>query len=300
MDKTDLTVQLVERLVAEQLPQWAGLPITPVEVDGNDNTSFRLGASLVVRLPSHDRYAAQVDKELTWLPRLAPLLPLPIPNPVARCSPSAIFPRPWSVRRWLDGQIAGLARPADEPAFAAALADFLRALQSAPTDDGPSPGEHSCDRGGPVRRWDADVRSYVALLASDLDFDGSLALDCWSTAVEADAAGVVPVWAHGDIWPNNLLLDTHGALSGVIDFGCCAVGDPACDLAITWAYLSGSARSVFRERVGGDEALWARARGWALWAALYVLSWARLVAPELAAERQLLLREVLADHRALA
>jgi len=90
--KGDITVELVERLVASQFPQWAGLPVTPVELDGWDNTTFRLGPALSVRLPSADAYAAQVDKEQRWLPVLAPRLPVPSrprrggASP-ARCSP---------------------------------------------------------------------------------------------------------------------------------------------------------------------------------------------------------------------
>jgi aminoglycoside phosphotransferase (APT) family kinase protein len=33
----------VTSLVAAQLPRWAALPVTPVELDGWDNTTFRLG-----------------------------------------------------------------------------------------------------------------------------------------------------------------------------------------------------------------------------------------------------------------
>ena len=55
--------RLARRLVAGQFPQWAELPITPVEDDGWDNRTFRLGAEMTVRLPSGDWYALQVDKE---------------------------------------------------------------------------------------------------------------------------------------------------------------------------------------------------------------------------------------------
>lgn len=299
-DKSGLTVDLVQQLIAEQLPHWRLLPVRHVDVDGNDNTSFRLGEDLVVRLPTHDRYIGQVDKEATWLPRLAPLLPLPIPEVVARCEPSETFPRPWTVRRWIPGAIAGRARPADPVLFAASLAEFLDALQAAPTAGGPLPGPHSCDRGGPVSRWDDDVHRYVDLLADEPWLDRSLARDCWSAAVEADGHAGPPVWVHGDIWPNNLLLDRYGGLAAVIDFGCSAVGDPACDLSITWAYLDGDARQAFRNRVHADDALWARGRGWALWGALYVLSWARDTDPELAHDRRRLATAVLDEHRTLA
>jgi aminoglycoside phosphotransferase (APT) family kinase protein len=90
MDKVDITPTLVTRLVAAQFPQWADLPVTPVEVNGWDNSTFRLGEDMSVRLPRGDPYALQVDKEQRWLPILAPQLPLPIPEPLATGAP-----RPW-------------------------------------------------------------------------------------------------------------------------------------------------------------------------------------------------------------
>jgi len=81
MRKADITADLVSRLIADQFPQWAGLPIQPVEAGGVDNTTFRLGQAMSVRLPSADAYVEQVHKEQRWLPVLARQLPLPIPEP---------------------------------------------------------------------------------------------------------------------------------------------------------------------------------------------------------------------------
>ncbi len=61
MNRADITPALVTQLIAGQFPQWADLPITPVEVNGWDNTTFRLGDQMSVRLPSADSYVAQVD-----------------------------------------------------------------------------------------------------------------------------------------------------------------------------------------------------------------------------------------------
>src|SRR5690349_21149783 len=97
---------LERQLVDAQFPQWAGLPITPVEIDGWDNRTFRLGGELSVRLPSAEPYALQVDKEHRWLRELAPRLPLPIPAPLARGRPGCGYPFAWSVYRWLDGDVA--------------------------------------------------------------------------------------------------------------------------------------------------------------------------------------------------
>src|SRR5690242_21635062 len=99
----------------------------------------RLGAELSVRLPSGDPYALQVDKEQTWLPRLAPHLPLAIPEPVARGEPGEGYPHAWSVYRWLEGTPAAVAAVDDRVALASDLAAFLVALRRAPAAGGPQP-----------------------------------------------------------------------------------------------------------------------------------------------------------------
>src|SRR5207247_4581353 len=115
VEKAAITSQLVSRLVAAQFPQWADLAVTPVELDGWDNTTFRLGEDLAVRLPSADWYVAQVDKEHRWLPILAPQLPLPIPRPLAKGIPGSGFPRPWSVYQWLAGALDQGSSPGSQP-----------------------------------------------------------------------------------------------------------------------------------------------------------------------------------------
>jgi aminoglycoside phosphotransferase (APT) family kinase protein len=70
---------LAARLVAAQFPEWADLPVAPVEPAGWDNRTFRLGDDMTVRLPTAAGYVPGVEKEQTWLPRLAARLPLPIP-----------------------------------------------------------------------------------------------------------------------------------------------------------------------------------------------------------------------------
>ncbi|UJA06686.1 phosphotransferase [Streptomyces collinus] len=89
---------------------------------------------------------------------------------------------------------------------------------------------------------------------------------------------------------------TEGRLSAVIDFGTSGVGDPACDLVIAWTMFSGGSREAFREAVGQDDGTWARARGWALWKALLVLSGCVGTDEGLAAVHRRVVDEVLADH----
>jgi aminoglycoside phosphotransferase (APT) family kinase protein len=252
------------RLLVAQFPQWADLPVTPVEHDGWDNTTFRLGDEMSVRLPSGDSYTAQVDKEHRWLPYLAPRLPLPIPQPLAKGAPSEVFPRPWSVYRWLEGEPATVDRIADLERFATDLAGFLDALYRIDSVEEVAAGPHSHLRGAPVAVLDDQTRAAIAAAGGQID--GNAALAVWERALETtfDAQAV---WVHGDVVPSNLLV-AGGELAAVIDFGCCAVGDPACDMAVAWMLFSGESRRVFRDALSVDDATWERGRGWALWKAL--------------------------------
>ena len=84
-------------------------------------------------------------------------------------------------------------------------------------------------------------------------------------------------------------------MSGVIDFGCSAVGDPACDLVLAWTFLDGDSRRAFIETVDADPGAWARARGWAIWKALLMrMKYSDL--GKIAAEQRVI-DAVLEDHR---
>lgn len=257
---------LVRRLVANQFPQWADFPVRPVALGGWDNRSFHLGEHLIVRLPSAADYAAQVEKEHRWLPRLAPLLPLPIPTPVAIGEPADGYPWRWSIYLWLEGGTAAHERVADLRDVATSLAQFLIDLQRIDPTGGPAPGPHNFHRGGSLTTYDAETRQAIAILEGRIDVDA--ATDVWQAALATTWHGS-PVWIHGDVSAGNLLV-REGRLSAVIDFGMLGVGDPACDLSIAWTLFEGESREVFRAMLPLDAGTWARARAWTLWKALIV------------------------------
>jgi aminoglycoside phosphotransferase (APT) family kinase protein len=287
-------VGLVRRLVADQFPQWAGLPVRPVAGGGWDNWTFHLGVEMSVRMPSASAYALAVDKEHRWLPALAPRLPLPIPTPLANGKPGAGYPHPWSVYSWLVGAPASADSIADPVRFAVDLAGFLSALQGIDATGGPVPGLHNWFRGGPLRTYDGETRHALAALEGHVDVD--LAAAIWQSALDATWGGV-RTWFHGDIAQGNLLL-RDGELAAVIDFGTCGVGDPACDVAIAWTLLTGAGRQAFRERLSVDPGTWARGRGWALWKALVTCARSIGDADEQAAAALRVLDEIFAEYEA--
>jgi aminoglycoside phosphotransferase (APT) family kinase protein len=119
-----------------------------------------------------------------------------------------------------------------------------------------------------VATYDAEARAAIAALTGVIDSRAAGAV--WDAAVSAPQA-VIPVWVHGDVTGSNLLI-VDGHLSAVIDFGCSAVGDPACDLVVAWTFFTAESRKAFRAALALDDATWARARGWALWKATITLA----------------------------
>lgn len=294
--RAGITADLVSRLIAAQFPQWSGLPLTPVEVDGWDNRTYRLGEDKTVRLPTAAGYVPAVAKESYWLPRLAPLLPVAVPPILGEGVPGEGYPFPWSVRGWLRGQTADAHRIEDMPRFAVSVAEFIRALQRCDTTGGPLAGEHSFYRGASPAHYDDETRRCLAMLTDRVDTTRAAAV--WEAALAAGWRGE-PMWFHGDIASGNLLV-RDGKLTAVIDFGTSGVGDPACDLVIAWTMFTGESRQAFRRAIGQDEGTWARARGWALWKALLTLTKSMDIDGdidrELSAINQRVIDEVLTDH----
>jgi len=289
---TDISTKLVRSLIQEQFPRFAHLSVTPVKESGWDNRTFRLGETMVLRLPSAECYAPQVSKEQRWLSTLSKSLPLPIPAPLAKGFLGRGYPWPWSIYRWLDGETLRHDRAIDAVELATDLAAFLVALHRIDTADGPVAGDHNFHRGGDLSVYDEETRRSIAALERQVDI--AAVTEVWNHAL-ATSWQRPPVWVHGDIAVGNLLV-TGGRLSAVIDFGCAGVGDPACDLVMAWTFFDPPARAAFAEALSLDLATWERARGWALWKALITLAQYDdpTTAPALAARH--VINEIIADH----
>ena len=284
----EITVRLVRDLIAAQFPQWQTLDVTPCAHQGNDNRTFRLGEELSVRLPSAAPYAAGVAKEDRALPLLSGMVSLALPDVVATGRPSDRFPLPWSVRRWLPGENLEDASYVDREQVARQLGGFLAELRCAPVATGPACGRHSFFRGCHPSVYSDEVQHALDVLGETVDQDASQKI--WAQAVRS-AWPQDPVWFHGDLAAGNVLI-SEGAVSAVIDFGTCGVGDPACDLVIAWTFMDHDERERFRRAARLDNDTWARARGWALWKALITL--ADVDSPQLLVPRRTLAR-LLAD-----
>ena len=253
-DDSEIDGTLVHLLLQEQHPDLAGLELREV-TGGWDNRMWRLGPELAVRMPRTPRAPSLLRAEQTWLPSLAPALPLPVPVPVRVGEPSPRFPNTWNVVRWVDGEPADSA-PITDPQAAYTLAGFLTALHREAPGDAPA----NPVRAGPLVRQSFDKWLPVTA-SSGVEAD---ARRVWEDAVAAPPWERPPVWVHGDLHPANVVV-SGGTLAGVLDFGELCAGDPATDLAAAWVLLpAGTASRFFDAYANADNATFRRARGWAV------------------------------------
>ncbi|MHC3814346.1 aminoglycoside phosphotransferase family protein [Streptomyces sp. DT9] len=262
-NEIDADEAVVRELLREQRPEWAALPVSPAGA-GTDNTMYRLGEQLLVRLPRTADNAEAVRKEQTWLPRLAPHLPCRIPEPVHAGSPNSAYPLVWSVYRWIDGEEPGPGTVTDWALFGADLAAVVRKLHSIPLMGAAREGGLSWYRGGGLRDCDRSVSGYFDDCRSiqGLDLDLARLRDLWRSALELPEPSGRQVWLHGDLKPTNLLVH-RGRLHAVIDFGALSIGFPDAEHAPLWDFPP-QARQAYWDAMGLDDLTWLRARAWAV------------------------------------
>lgn len=283
----------VRALLRAQFPHWADLPLREHAENGTDHTLFRLGDDMVVRMPIRPFDDSTLDdqqcgREATWLPVLAPRVPLALPEPRGLGEPTDDYPWHWSVVSWIPGERAQRDN-IDRERAAVDLAAFIRALHAIDPTGGPPAGKSTWGRGLPLRLGTERIRTAIDNVADRYDVAPIRA--AFEAAIEVGDWDRPPVFFHGDYDGN--LIARDGALVGVIDSGY-AVGDPACDLMAGWTLFSGKSRAAFFESVDLDEATVLRSRGWALAPACYGLTYYAKV-PSMLRRTEQLIAYALAD-----
>ncbi len=285
-----LDAAAVHRLVADQFPQWADLPVVHASSSGTDNAMFRLGDDMVVRLPRIAWAADSVEHEQRWLPVIGPRLPVATPTPLALGEPAHGYPWSWSVYTWLPGR-----NPTEADVDERLVRDVAACLDAM----------HAVDvEGGPVNKRgftfhgrDEVTRSSIAAMAG-LGVDSAAVTAVWDAAFDLPACEPPGTWIHADCAQGNWLVDDDGRLTGLIDFSGVSRRDPAVDLGIAWTLLPTPMRAVFREALAIDDATWVRGRAWALSQACLQLPYYVETNRPLAAQARHVIAEALADAAA--
>lgn len=282
----DIDLTLVKRLLIDQFPHLADRPITAVRSTGTVNAIFRLGDEFYVRLPRLESWAADVDKEWTWLPKLAPHISLKIPQPFARGKPANGYPCPWAIYHWLKGSPYQDDIISDERQAASDLVNFILELRRIDRQGAPRGGRR------PLKELDPATRAAIESARGMIDAPAVTA--AWAFSLESPSWDGQPVWIHGDLLKSNLLVQ-GGRLCAVIDFGGIGVGDPAADVVPAWSVFNQAGREAFRQALEVDEATWNRARGYALHQALLIIPYYAKTNPAFVTMAKRTIKEILIE-----
>jgi aminoglycoside phosphotransferase (APT) family kinase protein len=287
-DEVYIDKDVVGRLVTTQFPRFADLPLSEVRSNGTVNAIYRLGDHYCVRLPRREKWAQSIQRELAWLPRLAPHVSLRIPEPIAAGLPAIDYPFPWAIYRWIDGDPYRDGLVHDERRAASALAHFVVELRRVDTLGAPRGGRR------PLRELELDGRTRAAITSSRNVVDADAATTAWERALESPAWNGKPVWIHTDLLRPNVLVDA-GSACAVIDFGGVGIGDAAADLIAAWAVFGPVGRATFRDALEVDDGCWRRARGYALHQAAMIIPYYSETNPEFVDLAKRTIEQILAD-----
>lgn len=240
------------QLIREQFPE---LPVKNIRLLGAgwDNTAFIIDEQLIFRFPRREIALPLLEAEWCALPKLAPRLPLPIPIPEWKGSPTASFPWPFIGYRMIPGFTACYANLTEEQrvALAEPIAKFLSTLHATPRSmisQCHIPGDNRSRIDGslliPKIKKNFEELSLLGLLESKKQLESTL------ENLQHFRAPLGSSIVHGDFYVRHLLVDEKHHLAGVIDWGDIHLGDPAIDLAIAHSFLPARAHKLFIKAYG--------------------------------------------------
>jgi aminoglycoside phosphotransferase (APT) family kinase protein len=243
-----------EALARRLLRQFRELDLRSLRLlaTGWDRTVWLVNETWAFGFPRREIVVPGIKRELAWLPRLAPLLPIPIPEPHFIGEPSGEFPWPFFGAAFIPGVEAWeVVPPSDTARLAVALelACFLRRLHD--EEIYALAAEIPLD---PNARTDMTQRVPKTRAAlAQLEHLGLWQPPASVTAL-LDEAERLPssrrlAICHGDLHVRQLLV-ADGRLSGVIDWVDLCRSDPATDLSLVWNFLHPDQRTEFLATYG--------------------------------------------------
>lgn len=265
-DEVEVNEEVVKRLISEQFPQFAGLPVIKVDSTGTVNAIFRLGEKYCVRLPRLSWAVESLRREWDLLPIISKNVTTTVPEVIGKGRPNADYPFSWAIYGWVQGDIYDNSLIC-ETETAKALAQFITELRSIQVFDNEL-------KAGRKPLCELDEITVQAITECKGDIDCEKALNVWRGLLDTEPWDGNPVWIHADLLKPNILVN-GGRISAIIDFGSAGVGDPAFDVTPAWTVLTSETRELFRSILSVDENTWLRAKAYALHQAALIIPYYR-------------------------
>jgi aminoglycoside phosphotransferase (APT) family kinase protein len=243
--EVDVEEQLVRRLLGQFGLEDARLHKL---AEGWDNSVWVVDERYAFRFPRREVAIPGFEREIAVLPKLAPLLPLPVPRPAFVGKPIDGYPWPFFGAVLIPGVEAGVAELDDEARLEVALelAAFLRALHAVELDErlplDPN-GRTDMPKRARMAREELHELERLGLWEASPQLSGFLA------EAERLPPAEAPAVVHGDLHFRHLLVQGRAA-SGVIDWGDVCRADPAIDLPLFWSFVPPEGRGAFLDAYG--------------------------------------------------
>ena len=214
-------------------------------VEGQNNDVLIVNDEFAFRFPKHDKAVKRLETECAILNGIqAYITSVEVPVPLYT-SLSSYVGQAFVGYKIIAGEVGTLEEFEDirNPSLAFQLATFLRELHSVPAREAISLKLPVSDG---REYWAAMYSRIRQLLFRHMRPDARKKVEELFESFLSDNSnfGHYPVLRHGDIGPDQLILDKESwTINGVIDFGSAGLGDPAVDLA--WLHFRSGASPAF-------------------------------------------------------
>ena len=248
---------------------------------------YRFHPEFCLRLPRTKPAERSLLNEIDILQAVQGNTSLRVPEPVFLGVPQDAYPIRWAVYRWIEGSPFTREECRDEEETAERLATFIIELKtnirprSFPTAGRP-----------PLAHLHAKAESAIQECGNSINQEATRT--AWQQYAEAPPFSRSPCLIHADLIPTNLIL-TNGQLTGILDFGSAGLGDPAFDLIPAWASLGKLGRKRFQQVLDYPNAVWQRAKAYALYQALLIIPYYWNTYPEFSIMAQRTIQAVITD-----
>jgi len=234
-------------IIENQFPE-----LKPVKVrvlgEGFDNSVFLVNDRYVFRFPRRKISPNLIQTENRLLPVLAPLLPIPIPNPQFQGIPEDQYPWPFAGYKILSGKTPARLTPKQRMDSVEPLAQFLRTLHDFPITEAEKlqiPYDQLGRINIPKRKPLLETNIEKAKEKGLIDLNTVEQLELFLSTIKKSLEDETKTLVHGDLHIRNLLVKEDGKISAVIDWGDTHIGHPAIDLSIVYCFLPAEGREHF-------------------------------------------------------
>jgi aminoglycoside phosphotransferase (APT) family kinase protein len=246
--------------IEEQFPELeAGIHGIELGGAGWDNIIWRVRGPAEGPAQSAFRFVHRhigvelMQREIDFLPRLAPLVPLAIPVPTRIGRITKDVPLPWFGFEYMGGdEVAAVAlTSAARERLGTQLGGFLRALHDPAVLDAVDP-DRTFAYDGNRRREIARIGDVTRGLLEALEIDAPRRA-AFDAMLEQACTYEVPsdeVFVHGDMHMRQILVDATGNVTGVLDWGDACRGPYFLDLLPYWSLLDEPGQRAFRDAYG--------------------------------------------------